>query len=142
MATLFVVMRGDTYEGGNCEGVYSNEQLAHAKVTDIINSSKDHFLWKKETHNYWIQDYHFVTIESWNVEGLFTKTVWLVLYGKAYEDRYINNIYGSEELARNKVVSLIEESGAQPNEPWKEMSHTSWQQGWDVLSVEEWTIDE
>ncbi len=141
MATLFVVMRGEAYEGAHCEGVYSNEQLAQTKVANTVNDSEDYSPWEESRYNSWTHGCEYVTIESWPVEGPFTETVWLVLLGEAYEGMAIRDICGTEELARTKVVSLFDQSGVQSNKPWTELRHNSWKRGCDVLAVEEWTMN-
>jgi hypothetical protein len=137
MATLFLVLRGEQYEGGHYQGVYSTEERARAKVMELISRSRvrPNDQWVERGHNRWVKGCDYITIEPNEIADIVQDTVYLIMHRVAYEGTDCKGIYSTMEEARGAIIHILERLGIDPASE----NDGTWD---DSVSIESWVIDD
>lgn len=136
-------MRGEFSEGGECQGVYSSENIARTNALRLMEEERvrPNKQWEELTHNNWERGCDYYSIQSWSIDEPLTETIYLILRGEAYEGSNCEEVCATEESARAVVARLIEESGIRPNKQWVETHRNTWVRGCDILSIDSWPFN-
>jgi hypothetical protein len=141
MTTLYLIVRGEAYEGHHYEGIYSSEENARNKVLELIQSYNGFDVpWAESSHNNWEQGCSYISIESWPVEQVPMGTVWVILRGMAYEGDDCRGIYSDYASARANIGRVMSECVGGHN-PWVERDNT-WIRDSETITIESWVIDD